>query len=122
MTEKLYARFAIAKPTGKVSLTREFVEVSGTNIKDMTLPDNVVRVDFFADLTAEQPAKRVFLGVDQVYNKSDIDHHYGEFFTHQIEEAGGSHAVLLAGLGKLVPAQIGDEFVHTDGLHQMAIA
>lgn len=114
MTTRLFARLAIADPqTHKISLTREFIEVSGTNVHDMTLPPHVVRVDFFADITAKKPQKRVFIGPHEIYSKDDIETHFGPMFVDHVAEAGASHAVFMPDMNKLVPALPGDEIAYS---------
>lgn len=110
MTTRLYARLAIANPeTHKISLTKDFVEVSGTDIGSMDLPAHVVRVDFFADMTARKPDKRVFVGDHEIYSTADVEEHFGPMFVDTLSEAGATHAVFMAAFNKLVPVQAGDE-------------
>lgn len=110
MTTRLYARLAIANPeTHRISLARDFVEVSGTDIHSMDLPAHVVRVDFFIDITARNPEKRVFVGEHEIYSTADVEEHFGPMFVETLSEAGATHALFLATLNKLVPVRPGDE-------------
>jgi hypothetical protein len=113
MEKRLFARLAIANPkTHKVSLTKDFVEVSGTDIRSMDLPAHVVRVDFFADITARKPDKRVFIGEHDIYSTADVEEHFGPMFVDPLTEAGATHAVFMADMNKLIPALPGDEIAH----------
>lgn len=113
MTTRLYARLAIANPeTQKVSLSKDFVEVSGTDVRDMNLPAHVVRVDFFADITARKPDKRVFIGQHEIYSADDLEEEFGPHFSEHISGSGATHALYMPHLNKLVPVQPGDEIAH----------
>jgi hypothetical protein len=110
MTTRLFARLAIANPdTHKISLTKEFVEVSGTDIRTMDLPAHVVRVDFFADISSSKPDKRVFIGEHEVYSTEAIEEHFGPMFVEHLSEAGATHAVFMSSMNKLIPVMPGDE-------------
>ncbi len=110
MTTRLYARLAIANPdTHRVCLTKEFVEVSGTDIGKMDLPAHVVRVDFFADITSGKPDKRVFVGEHEIYSTDAVEEHFGPMFVATLCEAGATHALFMSSLNKLVPVMPGDE-------------
>lgn len=111
MSIRLFARLARAHPeTHKISLSREFIEVSGTDVHQMNLPPDVVRVDFFADITARTPTKRVFTGTHQLMSRDEIEEHFGPMFSDRVDEAGASHAVFIPDMNKLIPALPGDEF------------
>lgn len=110
MKTHLFARLAIADPnTHKVSLTKEFVEVSGTDIGAMTLPANVVRVDFFADITSRKPDKRVFVGQHEILSVASIEENFGPLFVDSLTEVGATQAIFMAALNKLMPVLPGDE-------------
>lgn len=113
MSTRLFARLAIANPeTHKISLTKDFIEVSGTDVRSMDLPAHVVRVDFFTDITARKPEKRVFVGTHEIYSADDVEEHFGPMFADPLAEAGATHALFMPDMNKLIPVLPGDEIAH----------
>lgn len=116
MTRRLFARLAIAHPkTHKISLSKDFIEVSERDVTQMVLPDHVVRIDLFEAREHEKPARRIILGVEQIYSHADIEDEFGQFFADKIAEAGAGHAAFIPDLGKLIPTLPGDEIWHRNG-------
>lgn len=115
MSIRFFARLAIADPkTQKISLSREFIEVSEHDINAMVLPDHVVRVDLFEHKDHKQPKRRILMGVEKVYSTTAIEDEFGPFFADRIAETGAAAAAFIAGLGKLIPILPGDEIRHRD--------
>lgn len=116
MTSRLYARLAVANPqTHKISLSKEFIEVSEHEVGTMALPDHVVRMDLFEAKEHPKPKRRILMGVQKLYSASDIEDEFGPMLADKITRTGAAHAAFIEGLGKLVPAMPGDEIWHSDG-------
>jgi hypothetical protein len=110
--KRLYARLAVANPkTNRISLSREFIEVSEKDVSKMPLPDHVVRVDLFENKEQEKPKRRIILGVEKVYSAADIENEFGPHFSAQLAESGATEAGFIGTFSKLVPLLPGDELV-----------
>ena len=113
MSIKLFARLAVVNPkTSRISLTREFIEVSEHDISTMTLPDHVVRVDLFSSKTDEKPSRRILMGVHKVYEKNAVEDEFGPMFADHLNQSGASQAAFISNLGKLIPVLPGDEIIY----------
>jgi hypothetical protein len=108
---RLYARLATANPkTHRISLSRDFIEVSEHDVTQMTLPDHVVRVDLFEAKEDTKPKRRIILGVEKIYSTAAVEDEFGPHFSAQLIESGATEAGFISSLGKLVPLMPGDEF------------